>query len=84
MPIKHWALGSAHNKTPSTRMSITISKQTDLMEKVAAKLAEAGIEIARETPDTQFIVLKDDNEPHMCVSATLRITIKPKKEYITR
>jgi len=83
MPIKHWALGSARSKTPM-RMSITMSKQTDLMEKVAAKLAEAGMEIARETPDTQFFVLKDENEPHMCVSATLRIIIKPRKEYITR
>ena len=83
MPIKHWALGGAHRKTP-TRMSVTMSKQTDLMEKVAAKLADVGVEIAKETPDTQFIVLKDENEPHMCVSATLRITIKPKKEYVTR
>lgn len=84
MPIKHWALGNAREKTPVTRMSVTISKQTDLMEKVAAKLAEVGVDVARETPDTQFVVLKDENEPHMCVSATLRITIKPKKEYVTK
>lgn len=83
MAIKHWALGSAHGKT-HTQMSVTMSKQTDLMEKVAAKLADVGVEIAKETPDTQFIVLKDENEPHMCVSATLRITIKPKKEYVTK
>lgn len=83
MPIiKHWALGSARCKT-LTRMSITMTKQIDLMDKIANKLAEVGMEIVRETPDTQFIVLKDENEPHMCVSATLRITIKPKKEYIT-
>ena len=84
MAIKHWALGSARRKIPSTCLSVTVSKQTDLLEKVASKLAEVGVEIARETPDAQFIVLKDENEPHMCVSATLRITIKPKKEYATR
>lgn len=83
MPIKHWALGSDRSKTP-TRMSVTISKQTDLMDKVAAKLVEVGAEIGSETPDTQFVIMKDENEPHMCVSATLRITIKPKKEYVTR
>lgn len=81
MPIKHWALGRANEKTACTRTGMTISKQTDLMEKVAEKLAEAGEEIARETPDTQCIVLKDEREPDMCVSVTLKITIKPKKEY---
>lgn len=84
MAIKHWALGNAHRKAPDLHASVAISKQTNLMDKIAAKLADVGVEIAKETPDTQFIVLKDENEPHMCVSATLRITIKPKKEYVTR
>lgn len=81
MPIKHWALGSGRDEAPELHLSVTVSKQTDIMEKVANKLAEAGMEIARETPDAQFFVLKDENEPHMCVSATLRIVIKPMKEY---
>lgn len=83
MPMKHWALGGPR-KLPELHASVTLSKQTDLMDKIATKLAEAGAEIVSETPDTQFIVLKDENEPHMCVSATLRVVIKPKKEYVTK
>lgn len=83
MPMKHWALG-VPRKLPELHTSVTLSKQTDLMDKIATKLAEVGMEIAKETPDTQFIVLKDEDEPHMCVSAALRITIKPKKEYVAK